>query len=86
MAPPLLKRFPPPGQELVPLIDRRNAGNRPALMIQNLIGNMGRSAKSRHSGDARAAEIMQTPAGHSRKLIQLPLGTAERQKRLLASG
>ena len=86
MACPSFKRFPPLGEELVPLIDRRNTRDRSALMIQDFIGNVGCNAKPRHARHASAPQIMQTPAGHSGKLVKPALGTAERRKRLGARG
>src|SRR5262249_30608221 len=82
MARPLIKRFLPLGPELMPWIDRCNTRDRAALMIQDLVGNMRRNAEPRHARHASAAQVMQTPAGHPRKLIQPSLGPTERQKRL----
>ena len=48
-------------QELMPLIDRGYAGDRPRLVIENFVGDMRGDTKPSHAGDARAAQIMQPP-------------------------
>ena len=54
MLPPSVQRFFALAHELVPLIDGSDTGNRPALVVQDLVGYVRSYAKTRHSGDYRS--------------------------------
>ena len=70
---PAIKRFVAFGKEFVPLVDGSDTGNRPFLMIENLIGNMRRHSKARHAGNYGSSEVMQPPSGDARELIKYAL-------------
>jgi hypothetical protein len=50
------------GKEIMPLVDRSYAGDRPTLMVENLVGDVRRNAETRHAGNAGSPQIMQTPS------------------------
>jgi len=49
---PQVERRPPLREKFVALVNRGDARNRSGLVIENLVGDMRRNAKARHSGDA----------------------------------
>ena len=49
-------------QELMPLVDSHNSADRPALMVQDLVGDMRCYAQGRHAGGNGTPEVMQDPA------------------------
>jgi len=65
----------------VALVDGRNPGNRSDLVIENLIGDMRRNAKARHSRDAGPTQVVKPPFGHAGEPIQHPLDPAKIMKR-----
>jgi hypothetical protein len=59
------------------LVDSGNSGDRARLVIKNLISNMRRNSESGHTGYAGPAQIMQSPSGHARQLIQPSFNSAK---------
>src|SRR5215203_5730099 len=51
--------------ELVPLIDRGNAGDCPALVVEDLVCSVRRYTQRRHAGHHGPAKIVKSPAGHA---------------------
>ena len=64
-------------EEIMALIDGRHARNRPVLVIEDFIGNVGCNAKPCHSGHAGPPQVMKPPSGDAGQLIKLSLGRAE---------
>jgi hypothetical protein len=64
------------------LVDSRNAGDCARLMVKNLIGYMRCNSKAGHPGHTDPAQIMNSPSGHTRQLIQPPFGSTESREGL----
>ena len=69
--------LPPPAQcrfalikELVSLVDGSNTGNSPALVVQNLVGDVRGYSEPRHSGHYRSTEVVKCPAAYTRCLVE----------------
>src|SRR5215211_4697883 len=63
--------------ELVALVDGRHAGNRAGLVIEDLVGDMGRDAEPRHPRHAGPAQIVKPPVLHAAHRIKLSLVLTE---------
>jgi hypothetical protein len=68
-APPI-ERVSALGEEIMPLVDGGNPGNRPRLVVEDFVGDMGRNAQASHAGDDGSPEIMQAPTADAAKLVQ----------------
>jgi hypothetical protein len=70
---PTIQRLFAFSEEFVPLVDGSYTGNRPFLVVENLIGNMRRHSKARHAGNYGSSEVMQPPSGDAGQLIKCAL-------------
>lgn len=61
MPDPCLQRRLPHGQELLPLIHRCHAADRPGTVVQQPVGHMRRHPVAGHPGYGGAPEVMQAP-------------------------
>jgi len=71
-APPI-QRFLALCQKFVALIDGCDTGNRPFLMVEDLVGNMGRHSKPRHAGNYGSSEVVQPPSNDAREFVKRAL-------------
>ena len=62
MCAPALKRIAALVQELMPLIDGGNAGDRPRHMIEDLVSHVRRDPEAGHPRDHGATQIVEAPA------------------------
>jgi hypothetical protein len=74
---PLFKGILALRKELVPLVHCRYPGDRSGLVVENLIGDVGRNAKTSHSRHAGASQIVKAPPGDTGYCIELALRVAE---------
>src|ERR1700746_1389797 len=81
MLTPAFEGLPTLSEKFMSLVHSRNSGNRTALVIENLIGNMRRNPKACPPGHAGPSKIVKPPIGNAREFIQLPFGFAEHPKR-----
>jgi hypothetical protein len=70
---PTIQRLFAFGKKFVPLVDGSYTGNRPFLMVENLIGNMRRHSKPGHAGNYGSSEVMQPPSSDSREFVKRAL-------------
>ena len=69
-------------EKLVALVNSCDSRDRTRLMIEDFVGHMGGNAQPSHAGDASPPQIMNSPSGHSRELIEDTFGSAEFLERL----
>src|SRR5262249_50515872 len=84
MSTPTVQRIFALRQKLVTLIDGGNPGDRPTLVVENLVGDVRRNPKTRHAGHTRSPQIVKAPARHAREFVELAFGGAEVLKGLFA--
>ena len=65
-----MERFFSLQEELVSLVHRRNARDRPGLVIEYFVRNMRCNPKAGNSRDAGPPQVVEAPPRHSRELIQ----------------
>ena len=70
MCAPALERVSTLFQELMPLIDGGDAGDRPRNMIEDLVGDMRRHPEVGHSRDHGSPQIVQAPVRDATEIIQ----------------
>ena len=66
---PQVERLLTLDEELMALIHCSDPRDRPRLVIQDLVGHMGRDAEPGHARHTGPTQIMKAPPGHPRKLI-----------------
>ena len=81
MGAPQVEGCPPFREKFVALINGRNPRNRPDLVIEDLVGDVWRDAKARHSRDAGPPQVVKPPLIHSGEPIKHPLDPAKIVKR-----
>src|SRR5215207_6420206 len=77
MPPPTIQRVLAFCDELVALIDGRHAGDRSGLVIEDLVGDMGRDAEPCHPRHTGPAQIMNSPVLHAAHPVKLCLALTE---------
>ena len=77
-----MERFFSLQEELVSLVHRRNARDRPGLVVEYFVGNMRCNPKAGNSRNAGPAQIVKPPPRHSRQMIQAAFCATEFLERL----
>jgi hypothetical protein len=77
VGPPSLEGFPTFREKLVALVNSCNPRDRAGLVIEDLIGDVGRNAESGHARDAGPAQVVEPPPSNTGELIEDTFGSTE---------
>src|SRR5262249_58160404 len=77
VGPPSLKGFPTLSKKLVALVNSCDPRDRAGLVIENLVGDVGRDAEPGHARDAGPAQVVEPPPSNTGELIEDTFGSTE---------
>src|SRR5262249_59759918 len=82
VGPPSLKGFPTLSKKRVALVNSCDPRDRAGLVIENLVGDVGRDAEPGHARDAGPAQVVEPPPSNTGELIEDTFGSTEFLERL----
>lgn len=77
VGPPSLEGFPTFREKLVALVNSCNPRDRAGLVIEDLVGDVGRNAEPGHARHAGPAQVVEPPPSNTGELVEDTFGSTE---------